>query len=76
MKIFVYLCLLSMFLVVGFSACNRQKVDIRTKELDESFVHTVEYDSCEYIVVGQGNFKWGSHKGNCKNPIHNKKWCN
>ena len=27
-------------------------------------------DSCEYIVVGYGNHQWGSHKGDCKNPIH------
>ena len=27
-------------------------------------------DGCEYIVVGVGNNRWGSHKGNCKNPIH------
>ncbi len=27
-------------------------------------------DGCEYIAVGAGNTKWGSHKGDCKNPIH------
>lgn len=27
-------------------------------------------DGCEYIVVGIGNNRWGSHKGNCSNPIH------
>ena len=27
-------------------------------------------DGCEYIVVGAGHIKWGSHKGDCKNPIH------
>ena len=32
-------------------------------------------DGCEYIIVGDGSGKWGSHKGNCKNQIHawNKK---
>ena len=34
-------------------------------------VYTLE--GCEYIVVGYGKEKWGSHKGNCKNPIHNEK---
>jgi hypothetical protein len=33
-------------------------------------VYTLE--GCEYIVVGSGDWKWGSHKGNCTNPIHNK----
>ena len=36
-------------------------------------IYTLE--GCEYIVVGSGNrhFNWGSHKGNCKNPIHQTK---
>jgi hypothetical protein len=29
-------------------------------------------EGCQYIVVGFGNQRWGSHKGNCSNPIHNK----
>ena len=33
-------------------------------------IYTLE--GCEYIVVDFGNNKWGTHKGNCKNPIHNK----
>ena len=27
-------------------------------------------NGCEYIVVGVGLYRWGSHKGDCKNPIH------
>lgn len=27
-------------------------------------------DGCQYIVVGFGDRKWGSHKGTCTNPIH------
>lgn len=30
-----------------------------------------ELNQCEYIVVNYGNQQWGSHKGDCKNPIHN-----
>ena len=38
---------------------------------------TLDYDEyslegCQYITVGWGNSRWGSHKGNCTNPIHNK----
>lgn len=35
-------------------------------------IYTLE--GCEYIVVSPGNshFTWGTHKGNCKNPIHDK----
>ena len=31
-------------------------------------VYTLE--GCEYIVIGVDNTRWGSHKGNCTNPIH------
>ena len=30
------------------------------------------YQGCEYMAVGPKNRRWGSHKGNCKNPIHKK----
>ena len=35
-------------------------------------IYTLE--GCEYIVVspGSSHYTWGTHKGNCKNPIHNK----
>ncbi len=33
-------------------------------------VYTLE--GCEYVVMSIGNSQWGSHKGNCKNPIHYK----
>jgi hypothetical protein len=30
-------------------------------------------DSCQYVVVGYGDYRWGSHKGDCTNPIHQPK---
>jgi uncharacterized protein YcfL len=30
-------------------------------------------DNCQYIVVGIGYSRWGSHKGDCTNPIHQSK---
>ena len=29
-------------------------------------------EGCQYIVVSMGASRWGSHKGNCANPIHKK----
>lgn len=29
-------------------------------------------EGCQYIVVGTGTGRWGSHKGNCTNTIHKK----
>jgi hypothetical protein len=45
----------------------RQKSDDRHKNVTE-----FTYGGCEYIRVGYGQSAWGSHKGNCINPIHKK----
>lgn len=29
-------------------------------------------EGCQYIIVGTGTGRWGSHKGNCTNTIHKK----
>jgi len=45
-----------------------------TKKNKNSYNSYEEYslEGCQYIVVGFGNQRWGSHKGNCTNPIHKK----
>lgn len=67
-------------ILISFSSCEEKK-DINKelpKELSknsENYSLTVNeytYQGCEYIVVDFGKEKWGSHKGNCKNKIHNK----
>jgi hypothetical protein len=48
---------------------HKMELDSNSQYSDQNYrVYTLE--SCEYIVVGYGNARWGSHKGNCKNPIH------
>jgi hypothetical protein len=43
-----------------------------TKDSENYYNRVMEYnyEGCEYIRVGYGKSIWGSHKGNCKNPIH------
>ena len=74
MKMIFYFFLLCLFLVVGFSACESNKKETSTEPvvLDDDYVSVVIYDSCEYIISGHGSHRWGSHKGNCVNPIHSK----
>ena len=49
------------------------KVELDTlSPLYHTSTQIYSYEGCEYIVVGYGDSKWGTHKGNCKNPIHNK----
>ena len=70
------LIILAALLVVGCGNEPRQTPDPHRLELDNKSqyydrnyeVYTLE--GCEYILVGLGNNRWGSHKGNCKNPIH------
>ena len=48
---------------------KKMELDNTSQYYDQNYkVYTLE--GCEYILVGQGNFQWGSHKGNCKNLIH------
>jgi hypothetical protein len=39
-------------------------------------VEEYTYEGCEYIRINKGNSAWGSHKGNCKNPIHKENGSN
>jgi hypothetical protein len=73
--------LIIILLVAIFASCSerrgskapdskRMELDSTSQYYDQNYkVYTLE--GCEYIVVGYGNTRWGSHKGNCKNPIHN-----
>jgi hypothetical protein len=49
---------------------NQHELNQNSRNYDQYYeVYTLE--GCEYIVAGVGKYQWGSHKGNCKNPIHN-----
>jgi hypothetical protein len=51
------------------TSASRYELDSTSKYYDQRYrVYTLE--GCEYIVAGSGSSRWGSHKGNCKNPIH------
>ena len=79
-KIFITLLLILFFLPLVMNSCNedsgqkaplskRMELDSTSMYLDQNYkVYTLE--GCEYIVVGYSQLRWGSHKGNCKNPIH------
>ena len=66
-------------LAVGCADTSSKKPNPPKMELDnKSQYYNQNYrvytrEGCEYIVVGNGNGRWGSHKGNCKNPIHYSK---
>jgi hypothetical protein len=49
-----------------------KQIDTSIKQHDRYYqIYTL--DGCEYIEVNGGTPNaWGTHKGNCKNPIHKK----
>jgi hypothetical protein len=74
--------ILSAFLLaINISSCNENRgpkapvgsrltLDSTSQYSDQNYkVYMLE--GCEYVVVGfERSNRWGSHKGNCKNPIH------
>ena len=69
----------SIVISCGPSDMEKQKIkerETRSYELSKtSKYHYENYEEyslegCQYIVVDNGDRKWGSHKGNCNNPIH------
>jgi CO dehydrogenase/acetyl-CoA synthase alpha subunit len=71
----VLVIVVGLLVVIGCADSSKQKPNPHKMELeylDQNYrVYTLE--GCEYIVVGNGTGRWGSHKGNCKNPIHYSK---
>ena len=51
------------------TSASRYELD-STSQYSDRTSRTYTLEGCEYIVVGMGNFQWGSHKGNCTNIIH------
>lgn len=50
---------------------KRLELDSTSSYSDQNY-RTYTLEGCEYIVIGSGKDRWGSHKGNCKNSIHKK----
>lgn len=71
------LFLISASIVTMMVGCSPENEKKEVKVFDESQLNHLSYsiyviDNCEYIIVHNGNATWGSHKGNCKNPIHSR----
>ena len=65
----ISLCIMT--LMVGCSERQKQKeVGVYNVDTLNSNYSIYIIDSCEYIIFYGGSSTWGSHKGNCNNPIH------
>jgi hypothetical protein len=74
----LFVMILGFLLGMALISCEEKKEPEIVIELSKDSknhsknVDEYTYQGCEYIAVGPKNRRWGSHKGNCKNPIHKK----
>jgi len=72
-SIVLFLSVVGIILILRYENEYQQKKDILPKEpikeLQEDY-KTYTIDQCEYIVVGKGQYRWGTHKGDCHNINH------
>ena len=76
----LFMVALGSSMMIGAASCEEQQ-EIKqeaqepielSKDNENYYNRVVEYtyEGCDYIKVGYGKSIWGSHKGNCDNPIH------
>jgi len=67
------ICYLLLSTVVSCEEHTRQTVPYKQTQYKNPYGNTItefQYDGCEYLHSVSGYKGFLSHKGNCKNPIH------
>ena len=66
--------ILAITLILGLFSCKEPNVEKKTTTYricnDMDPLEIVTIDGCEYLYGPWGNARVLTHKGNCKNPIH------
>ncbi len=62
--------LITTLFMVSCSTNQPDSVEFKPEVIPIENCRIYTLEGCEYIIIGSGNDKWGSHKGNCKNPLH------
>ncbi len=72
--IIVIMSLSIMTLMLESCSEPKKQREVKVYNIDTLNTDYVIYvvDSCEYIVFYSGSSTWGTHKGDCNNPIHLK----
>jgi len=55
--------------LMSLNSCN-SSVNKTPDVIEVTNYNIYTLDGCEYVRFEHGNLSWGSHKGNCSNPIH------
>lgn len=78
----MFMVIIGLILIIFLISCGEEKktnqspqqpLELSKDPNTENYYQKVTeytYEGCEYIKVGYGKSVWGSHKGNCENPIH------
>ena len=71
---------LLLILTFLFLGCNNKKGTLDIEQTTESVkiyegfapypIKIIRFQGCEYMYLDVGDRSWGSHMGNCDNPIH------
>lgn len=60
-------------IVIFTSGCS-DSTTVEKKDTDDKIdgqrISIMRFQGCQYMYVSWGNATWGSHMGNCDNPIH------
>jgi hypothetical protein len=73
-SIVVIFSMMVMTLMIESCSEPKKQKEVKVYNIDTLNTDYVIYviDSCEYIVFYSGSSTWGTHKGDCSNPIHLK----
>lgn len=74
MKNLILFVLMSFFIFGCTKGTTRGDTTLPSKNINEKYqnfdIIEYTYDGCQYVKFPSYNATWGSHKGNCNNPIH------
>lgn len=62
-----------LMILFATSSCDTETtmpLNKTSEKIAGSSIYEATYDGCQYIIEAAGSSTWGSHKGNCNNPIH------
>ena len=69
----IYIITCISLILLMLSSCESSVSRKKTNDIWEGgYIEIITVDSCLYVYFPKGDRSWGSHKGNCTNPVHTK----
>lgn len=74
MRYLITTIIIALFAIISIIASGCGPTTVEKKETKEKLegepIMIIRFQGCQYMYVKWGNATWGSHMGNCDNPIH------